>query len=42
MTRAALTRLALRDARKAARQEHWNARRVPVLDRDFDQFAMGV
>lgn len=31
--------IALRDARKASRSDHLD-RRIPVLDRDFDQFAM--
>jgi hypothetical protein len=29
------TQRAERDARRAMREEHWN-RRVPLLDRDFD------
>jgi hypothetical protein len=37
VTRRALNRLAIRDARKAARADHLD-RRIPVLDRDFDQF----
>lgn len=40
MTIRQQTRLALRDARKAAREEHLN-RRIPVLDRDFDQLVYG-
>lgn len=33
--------LAMRDARRQARNERLD-RRIPLLDRDFDNFAMGA
>jgi hypothetical protein len=33
---------AMRDARRAARFERFPDRRIAVLDRDFDNYAMGA
>lgn len=41
VSRAQELKLALRDARRASREEHLD-RRVPLLDRDFDNLAWGA